>query len=135
MNNRHIWSRKGRQREVQGGNAGFQGRDLTPQKGRYAMNIRSVSASYRAHQLASAVKSRTKTDVVKSDSAKEKVEISDDSLSIGVVRKKVDQTPEIRADKVREAKKKVFYYGYPLDSDLVNAIEKLLERRIILFGD
>lgn len=99
------------------------------------MNIQSVSASYRAHQLASAQKNRTKPDVPRPDLPKEKVEISDESVSFRAVREKVDRTPDIRADKVGEAKKKVFYFGYPLDSDLVNAIEKLLERRIILLGE
>ncbi|MFP4243096.1 MAG: flagellar biosynthesis anti-sigma factor FlgM [Chitinispirillaceae bacterium] len=99
------------------------------------MNIQSVSTAYKVSSFAFRGENRGKADKRKAVSFEERVEISDELKSVRELGEKVDIMPEVREDKIRQARDKIYYHGYPLESDLVEAIEKLIERGITLFGE
>jgi len=100
------------------------------------MNIRTITGAYTARSLPLSPKGSARSAQQRSSAEpEERVELSDASRSLQAVREKVDQTPEVRTELVREMREKIFYNGYPMSSDLAATIEKLIEKRVVLGGE
>jgi hypothetical protein len=100
------------------------------------INIQNVSASaYGAQSLPPAIKPNGKTDPPPQmqilGSNTEKVELSDASVTISRLREKIDAIPEIRIKLVEEIKQKIQQNNYPYTTNLYNAIDKMLESKIL----
>ena len=61
----------------------------------------------------------------------EQVELSDASVNLNKLRDIVDATPDIRLQVVEEIKQKIKYNGYPIESSLYKAVEKLIADKIV----
>ena len=96
------------------------------------MDIRSVSAAYGAIPYQSSSKSSKKEAPEKSAAVpKEQVEISDISKNLKTVKESVGDLPDVRLEIVEQIRNKIKYNGYPIESNMYKAIEKLVSEKII----
>lgn len=96
------------------------------------MQIKSVSAAYGAKPLEQTVKSGKKTAPEKMAAVpSEQVEFSDTSVNLQKLTEVVEAIPDVRIELVEKIKEKIKHNGYPLESNLYKAVEKLVENRII----
>ncbi len=96
------------------------------------MQIKSVSAAYGAKPFEPIAKSGKKAAPEKSAAVQsEQVEFSDTSLNLQRITEVVNATPEVRIEMVEEIKTKIKHNGYPLESNLYKAVEKLLNDKVI----
>jgi flagellar biosynthesis anti-sigma factor FlgM len=61
----------------------------------------------------------------------EQVELSDASVNLKKLRDIVDSTPDVRLAVVEEIKQKIKFNGYPIESNLYKAVEKLIADKVI----
>ncbi len=96
------------------------------------MELKAITAAYGAKTFDPVVKGDKKAAPEKTAAAqKEQVELSDTSLSIQKLKEIIDMTPEIRIKVVEEIRTKIKYNGYPLESNLYKALEKIVENKIV----
>jgi flagellar biosynthesis anti-sigma factor FlgM len=98
------------------------------------INIQQISsAAYGVQTFKPAAKNAGKESTPPKPSAVpgEQVELSDASVNLKKLRDVVDATPDIRIKLVEEIKQKIKYNGYPIESNLYKAVEKLIADRII----
>jgi flagellar biosynthesis anti-sigma factor FlgM len=96
------------------------------------MNIQSVAAAYGAKPYEPAAKSGKKAAPEKSAAVQsEQVELSDTSLNLQKLRDNVAAVPDVRLAIVEEIKTKIKYNGYPLESNLYKAMEKMIQNKVI----
>ncbi len=96
------------------------------------MQIKSVSAAYGAKPLESTAKSGRKAAPEKLAAVpSEQVEFSETSQSLQKLTEVVNSIPDVRIELVEEIRTKIKHNGYPLESKLYKAVEKLVEEKII----
>ncbi|NLL12859.1 MAG: flagellar biosynthesis anti-sigma factor FlgM [Fibrobacter sp.] len=96
------------------------------------MQIKSVSAAYGAKPLESTAKSGRKAAPGKMAAVpSEQVEFSEASQNLQKLTEVVNSIPEVRIELVEEIKTKIKHNGYPLESNLYKAVEKLIKEQII----
>jgi hypothetical protein len=97
------------------------------------MNIQSVTSAYGAQPVLTAARGGKKTAAPEQTAAaqNEQVVLSDDSISFQKVKEALKQIPEVRIPMVEEIKVKVKFNGYPVESNLYKAVEKLIENGVI----
>ncbi|MBN2037621.1 MAG: flagellar biosynthesis anti-sigma factor FlgM [Chitinispirillaceae bacterium] len=61
----------------------------------------------------------------------EQVELSDASVNLKKLRDIVESTPDVRLKVVEEIKLKIKYNGYPIESNLYKAVEKLIDNKVV----
>jgi flagellar biosynthesis anti-sigma factor FlgM len=61
----------------------------------------------------------------------EQVELSDASANLKKLRDIVESTPDVRLKVVEEIKLKIKYNGYPIESNLYKAVEKLIADKVV----
>jgi flagellar biosynthesis anti-sigma factor FlgM len=105
------------------------------EKGRYAMtNIQNISAAaYGVQAFEPSQKGEAKKSAPpKSPAVKqEQVELSDASISLKKVKDAVDALPDVRIAKVEEIKQRIKYNGYPIETSMYKAVEKLVANQIV----
>lgn len=96
------------------------------------MQIKSVTAAYGAKPLEPTAKSGKKDAPGKTAAVQsEQVEFSDTSLNLQKLTEVVEALPEVRIELVEEIKNKIKHNGYPLESNLYKAVEKMLDNEIL----
>lgn len=96
------------------------------------MNIQSVTAAYGAKTFEPAAKNGKKAAPEKSAAVQsEQVEFSDASMDLQKLHEAVDASPDVRLSLVEEIKIKIKYNGYPLESSLYKALEKMFDDKLI----
>lgn len=98
------------------------------------INIQHISsAAYGAQSYKSAAKESGKDEAPPKSSValKEQVELSDASQNLKKLQDTVKAVPEIRIALVEEIKQKIKYNGYPIESNLYKAIEKMIVNKTI----
>jgi len=97
------------------------------------MNIQSVSQAYGAQLYSPVAKSGKKTAAPEQSAAaqNEQVEISEESLSLQKVKDKLAEVPEIRIELVEQIKTKIKLNGYPIESNLYKAVEKMVDHSVL----
>jgi anti-sigma28 factor (negative regulator of flagellin synthesis) len=96
------------------------------------MNIERINSAYGAKPYQSSSKSGRKEAPEKSAAVpKEQVEFSDVSQNIRAVTDTISDLPEVRLELVEQIKTKIKYNGYPIESSLYKAIEKLVDDKVI----
>lgn len=96
------------------------------------MNIQSVAAAYGAKPYEPAAKSGKKAAPEKSAAVQsEQVELSDTSLNLQKLHDTVAAASDVRLPIVEEIKNKIKYNGYPLESNLYKAMEKMIDMKVI----
>ncbi|MBN1760399.1 MAG: hypothetical protein JW863_18875 [Chitinispirillaceae bacterium] len=95
-------------------------------------SIRSVAAAYGAKPLESVVKTDKKAAPEKTAAAPtEQVEFSDASLSMQKLKEIIDEIPEVRIKAVEVIQNKIKQNGYPIESNLYKAMQKMFDLRVI----
>ena len=98
-------------------------------------NIRNIStAAYGVQAYEPSSKAdgkKTATPVKASVVKQEQVELSDTARSLKLVKDAIDAIPEVRIKKVEEIKEKIKYNGYPIETNMYKAVEKLLANNVI----
>jgi anti-sigma28 factor (negative regulator of flagellin synthesis) len=96
------------------------------------MNIERINAAYGAKPYQSSSKSNRKEAPEKSAAVpKEQVELSDLSKNIRTVTDAISDLPDIRIEIVEQIKTKIKYNGYPIESNMYKAIEKMVNDKVI----
>jgi flagellar biosynthesis anti-sigma factor FlgM len=96
------------------------------------MNIDRIYSAYGAKPYQNSSKSSRKEAPEKSAAVpKEQVELSDTSKTIQSISDTISELPEVRLEMVEQIKTKIKYNGYPLESNLYKAIEKLVDDKLI----
>jgi anti-sigma28 factor (negative regulator of flagellin synthesis) len=95
------------------------------------MNIQSVTAAYGAQAFSPAKGAKKAAPEKVAAAPNEQVELSDTSLNLQKIRDAVDAEPDVRIKLVEEIRTKIRYNGYPLESNLYKAVEKMLDNRIV----
>jgi anti-sigma28 factor (negative regulator of flagellin synthesis) len=96
------------------------------------MNIERINAAYGAKPYQSSSKSGRKEAPEKSAAVpKEQIELSDVAQSIRSVTDAISNLPDVRLEVVEQIRTKIKYNGYPIESSLYKAIEKLVDDKVI----
>ena len=96
------------------------------------MSINPISAAYGAKPLESVVKTDKKAAPERAAAAPtEQVEFSDASLSMQKMKEIINKIPDVRIKVVEEINFKIKHNGYPLESNLYKALEKMSESNVI----
>jgi anti-sigma28 factor (negative regulator of flagellin synthesis) len=96
------------------------------------MNIERINSAYGAKPYQSSSKSSRKEAPEKSAAVpKEQVELSDVSQSIRAVTDAILDLPDVRLEVVEQIRTKIKYNGYPIESNLYKAIEKMVDDKVI----
>jgi anti-sigma28 factor (negative regulator of flagellin synthesis) len=96
------------------------------------MNIERITSAYGAKPYQSSSKSGRKEAPEKSAAVpKEQVELSDVSQNIRAVTDTIADLPDIRLEVVEQIRTKIKYNGYPIESSLYKAIEKMVNDKVI----
>jgi anti-sigma28 factor (negative regulator of flagellin synthesis) len=96
------------------------------------MNIERISSAYGAKPYQGSSKSSRKEAPEKSAAVpKEQVELSDTSQNIRSLSDTISILPDVRLEVVEQIRTKIKYNGYPLESNLYKAIEKLVDDKVI----
>jgi flagellar biosynthesis anti-sigma factor FlgM len=99
------------------------------------INVQQISsAAYGVQSYKPAVAknaAKEPTPPKPSAASSEQVELSDASVNLNKLRDIVDATPDIRLQVVEEIKQKIKYNGYPIESSLYKAVEKLIADKIV----
>lgn len=96
------------------------------------MNIERITSAYGAKPYQSSSKSNRKEAPEKSAAVpKEQVELSDVSQSIRAVTDAMLDLPDVRLEVVEQIRTKIKYNGYPIESNLYKAIEKMVDDKVI----
>jgi anti-sigma28 factor (negative regulator of flagellin synthesis) len=96
-------------------------------------NIQNISAAYGVQAYEPSLKadgkkpSPPKTSAVKH----EQVELSDASISLNKLKEVVNAIPDVRIQKVEEIKQKIKYNGYPIETAMYKAVEKLIAHKVV----
>jgi hypothetical protein len=61
----------------------------------------------------------------------EQVELSDASITLNKLKKVVNELPEIRLQMVEDIKQRIKYNGYPIETSMYKAVEKLIADKIV----
>jgi anti-sigma28 factor (negative regulator of flagellin synthesis) len=97
-------------------------------------NIRNISTAAYGVQ---AYEPSTKGDAKKATPPKatavkhEQVELSDASLTMKKLRDVIDAIPDVRIQLVEDIKQKIKYNGYPIETAMYKAVEKLISNNVI----
>jgi anti-sigma28 factor (negative regulator of flagellin synthesis) len=97
------------------------------------MNISKALSAYGATPFESTGKTSKKQAPEKTAALvpKEQVEFSDESQSIQKLREAVDSSPEIRIQLVEDLKEKIKLNGYPIETKLYKALEKMIDTNVV----
>jgi len=96
------------------------------------MNIRSIKAVYGPKAFDPAPKTKKKGPAEKNSTASgERVAFSDTSQNLNKLHEIVDSIPEVRIKMVEDIQTKIKYNGYPLESNLYKALERLINNKIV----
>ena len=96
------------------------------------MDIRSVSSAYGAQSFGNTARSGKKVAPEKTVAVQgENVKFSDTSLSLKRLQDTIKAKPEIRIQLVEEIKFKIKHNGYPLETNLYKAVEKLVDKNFL----
>ena len=101
------------------------------------MDIQRIGAAYGTRQFDSVAKNDKRAAPQKKPAAQsEQVEISDESvklqrLSMEKLNEIIEKTPDVRLKVVEDIQLKIKYNGYPIESNIYKAIEKLVDNHII----
>lgn len=96
------------------------------------MQVKSIIAAYGAKPLESTAKSGRKAAPEKMAAVpSEQVEFSEASQSLQKLKDVFNSIPEVRIKLVEEIKTKIKHNGYPMESNMYKALEKLLKEKII----
>lgn len=96
------------------------------------MNIERILSAYGAEPYQRSSKSGRKEAPEKSAAVpKEQVELSDASQNIRSVVDVISDLPDVRLEVVEQIKTKIKYNGYPIESSLYKAIEKMVDDQVI----
>lgn len=96
------------------------------------MLIKSLNAAYGAKPFESTVKSGNKAAPAKMAAVQsEQVEFSEASQSLQKLTEMVNSIPDVRIRLVEEIKNKIKHNGYPLESNVYKAVEKMVQDKTI----
>ena len=96
------------------------------------MNIQSVAAAYGAQYFQPVAKSHKVTAPAQPAAvSNEQVEISGESENYQTVREAVNALPDSRIPLVEDLKNKIKMDGYPLETNIYKALEKLTSNSIV----
>jgi anti-sigma28 factor (negative regulator of flagellin synthesis) len=98
------------------------------------MNISRALSAYGARPIETAVKNNSKKEAPAKAAAtvpQEQVELSDDAKSFQKVMEAVDATPEVRIPLVEEIRQKIKLNGYPFETKLYKALEKMIDTKVV----
>lgn len=98
------------------------------------MNISRALSAYGARPIETAVKNNSKKEAPAKAAATvphEQVELSDDAKSFQKVMEAVDATPEVRIPMVEEIRQKIKLNGYPFETKLYKALEKMIDTKVV----
>jgi hypothetical protein len=92
-------------------------------------------AAYGAQAYEPAVKGNGKKAVIPAQASSaprsEQVELSDTSRNLNTVRDAIKALPDIRIPMVEAIKEKIKHNGYPIESALYKAVEKMVAGKMI----
>ncbi len=98
------------------------------------MNIDLTNAirqnSIKAYGSSVSSKGKQSKDATKTGVPKEKVEISDSSASVRKVLDTIKELPDVRIEKVEEIRQRIKNNDYPLENNLLRAVDKMVENKI-----
>ena len=99
------------------------------------MNIQAVSAvGYGANLTSVAQRSDGRTQAPaasSSETSREKVEISDTSSDMAVVRKAVDALPDVRLPIVNDINARIAISDYPIANNMNEALKQMLMSKVL----
>lgn len=96
------------------------------------MNIERINSAYGAKPYQNSSKSGRKEAPEKSAAVpKEQIELSDVSQNIRSVTDAISDLPDVRLEIVEQIRNKIKYNGYPIESNLYKAIEKMVGNKVI----
>ncbi|NLD94350.1 MAG: flagellar biosynthesis anti-sigma factor FlgM [Fibrobacter sp.] len=98
------------------------------------MNISRALSAYGARPIDAAVKNNSKKEAPAKAAATvphEQVVLSSEAQSFRKVMEAVDATPEVRIPLVEEISQKIKLNGYPFETKLYKALEKMIEAKIV----
>ena len=97
------------------------------------MNINQALSAYGARPIDAAVKSSKKEAPEKTAATvpREQVEISEESQSFQKTMEAIENTPDVRIALVEEISQKIKHNGYPFETKLYKALEKMIETKIV----
>lgn len=98
------------------------------------MNISRALSAYGAKPIEAAVKNNSKKEAPAKAAATvphEQVELSNGAQSFQKVKEAVDATPEVRIQMVEEIRQKIKLNGYPFETRLYKALEKMIDTRVL----
>ena len=97
------------------------------------MNISRALSAYGAKPFESTAKTSKKQAPEKTEAPvpKEQVELSDESQTFQKVREAIQGSPDIRIPLVEEMKQKIKLNGYPFETRLYKALEKMIDSKVV----
>lgn len=97
------------------------------------MNISRALSAYGAKPFESAAKTSKKQAPEKTAAPvpHEQVELSDASQTFRKVQEAVDANPDVRIPIVEEIKQKIKLNGYPIETRMYKALEKMIDNKIV----
>jgi hypothetical protein len=96
------------------------------------MNISQALSAYGA-KFESTAKSSKKQAPEKAAATvpREQVELSETSQTMQKIRDAINATPDVRIPLVEEIQQKIKYNGYPIETKMYKALEKMFDTKLI----
>ncbi len=97
------------------------------------MNISKALSAYGVKSFESTAKSSKKQAPEKTATPvpREQVELSEASQTFQKIQEAIDNSPEVRIPIVEEIKQKIKYNGYPIETKLYKALEKMIDTKVV----